>query len=285
MNFSTTWLCHLAHIMAAGERVVPRGKDTLEVRQHTTIVDMRRPVLINESRKLNYQFMLAEAVWILSGSDSVAEIAPYNKHIAQFSDDGKVFAGAYGPKIAEQIPYVVSTLMHDINTRQACMTIWRQNPPPSKDIPCTVAMDFKVRNGKLNCHVFMRSSDVWLGLPYDVFTFSMVAHYVAAMYNKLTREAKGADLFASENPKPAPILQIGELYLTAASSHIYATDFDKVFGCLGVSDATDTGELGELKIMDYGHDQPETPEFMYIDGTAMFKQLTAARDDKAHRWW
>jgi thymidylate synthase len=98
----------------------------------------------------------------LSGDDKVATISPYNGRIADFSDDGMKFFGAYGPKIIAQLPFILDKLRKDPMSRQAGLTIWRESRRSPKDVPCTVAMFFSVRDGKLNNHVFMRSSDAWL---------------------------------------------------------------------------------------------------------------------------
>ena len=124
--------------------------------------------------------MAAEAYWILSGDNTVTGIAPYSSSMAKFSDDGITLAGAYGVPFREQVEHVCEALDDDPDTHQATMTFWRPSPEPSKDIPCAVALDFKLRNGKLNLHVFMRSSDQWLGLPYDIFSFSLIAATVAS---------------------------------------------------------------------------------------------------------
>jgi thymidylate synthase len=177
---------------------------------------MLAPVLANPVRKLSYSFAAAEALWILSGSDSVEEVARYVPRLREFSDDGKTLAGAYGPRIVNQLPYVVAKLKEDPNSRQAVMTIWRANPAPSKDIPCTVALAFQVRLERIDCHAFMRSSDLWLGWPYDVFTFSMVSLRVALDLN----------LGTNNN------YSLGNLYLTAASSHLYEENARDARRCL-----------------------------------------------------
>jgi thymidylate synthase len=220
---------------------------------------MRQPVLRVEERKLSYQFMAAEAYWILTGDDRVASIAPYSNRIANFSDDGIRFFGAYGPEIVDQLPYVVRKLNEDPLTRQAGLSIWRKNPPPSKDIPCTVAVFFSIREGRLNCHVFMRSSDLWLGLPYDVFNFSMLSHLVCCKLNE-TR-------LVSDSVSP------GDLYLTAASSHLYETNWDQAIQCL----------MGRYPLQ-----QGSTPQFMYRSEETFFEWLCELRDTKpgSHlRWW
>lgn len=200
------WQATLEKVLDTGRVITTRGKRVIEVDHHTVTVNMNHPVLWSETRKLNYKFMAAEAAWIISGSDSVAEIGKYNPRMFEFSDDGLRLAGAYGVRFSEQFIPTVDRLLDDPNTRQATMTLWRPELRKSKDMPCTVAMDFKIREGMLNAHVFMRSSDVWLGLPYDVFSFSMMACNILEAY-----KLRGG--YADVN--------LGVLYLTAASSHLY----------------------------------------------------------------
>lgn len=209
-NSSTAWVKAVKAIFADGQGVAPRGKHTIELLGPTCEVDMNSPVVAVADRQLSYKFMAAEALWILSGSNKVADIAPYNPRIADFSDDGQIFFGAYGPWVVDQLDYVVRSLLRDRETRQAVMTIWQRNPAPSKDIPCTVALTFSIRAGTLHCHAFMRSSDVWLGLPYDIFNFSMVAAKVACQYNL-------------NHSKP---VSLGTLRVTAASSHLYQVNWE-----------------------------------------------------------
>lgn len=214
---TSQWLDAVDNIISFGRVVSPRGEKTLESLHEMIAVDMNYPVVDVPDRKLSYKFMAAEAYWILSGSDKVDGIAPWNKNISQFSDDGKVFQGAYGPPVALQMDYVVKALLRDPDTRQAVLTIWKPNPAPSKDIPCTVSMVFQIRDGRLHNHVFMRSSDVWLGLPYDIFNFSMVATDVAGRLHLL-----GVDV------------ELGTLYLTAASMHLYDRDRGGADKCLNM---------------------------------------------------
>lgn len=255
-DFSSVWIQSINDIMDNGDEVSPRGKLTKEIPQRTITVDMRRPILCVPERKLSYKFMAAEAYWILSGDNRVETIAPYNKRIGHFSDDGITFFGAYGPKIVGQIEYVVSKLLSDRDTRQAGLTIWRENPPDTKDVPCTVAIFFNIRDNKLNANVFMRSNDVWLGTPYDVFNFSMLSHLICGMLNEA-------------NPHSL-IITPGNLYLTAASSHLYATDWDKVATCGGFK-ATD---------------QPKTPKLLWSHPDELMKRLKTIRDNPGEgRWW
>lgn len=255
MDFSHAWLEAINDILTNGHEVSPRGKLTREIPQRTMVVDMRKPVLMVPERSLSYKFMAAEAYWILTGDDRVDTIAPYNKRIAEFSDNGETFFGAYGPKIVSQLDYVVRKLVEDQDTRQAGLTIWRENPQPTKDVPCTVAAFFNIRNNLLNAHVFMRSSDVWLGVPYDVFNFSMLAHLVCAHLRK-----QGLDVLP------------GQLYLTAASSHLYAHNWDDAKACLV------SGTLSQNKTPSALFEDPE-------DCIAWLRDLRDTLPGDDLRWW
>lgn len=203
-NADLAWMLLLHAITQKGSIVHPRGIKCKEILAYTSKVDMTMPIVTTRP-KLGYRFLAAEAWWILSGRNDVDSISAYSKHIGSFSNDGVHFDGAYGPRIADQLRYVVDALEKDTDTRQAVLEIWRPNPRDSKDVPCTVTVQWMIRDGHLHCFDTMRSSDAWLGWPYDVFNFSMLSAYILLLIKKR----------AWKN------LKLGTLHLTAASQHLY----------------------------------------------------------------
>lgn len=171
------------------------------------VYDAQAPIVACDKRKLNYHFMFHEAYLIATGNNSVKDFTRFMKSFVNYSDDGETFFGAYGPKYVSQVDNVVQKLMHDSNTRQAVINIWRENPPATKDTPCTLNLVFYIVNGKLNCTINMRSSDVWLGLPYDIFTFAIMNAGVCARYNALACKSE--------------ILSPGINTICAVNSHLY----------------------------------------------------------------
>lgn len=211
------WRGLLETLVAHGRPVAPRGQMTAEVLHHVSLsVDLNHPVVTCPERRLNYRFMAGEALWIAEGRNDLESLARVNSNMAQFSDDGKTLDGAYGPRIRPQVPYVVNCLLRDRDTRQAALTIWRPCPAPSKDVPCTIAMVFSVRNYRLYQHVFMRSSDAWLGIPYDVFSFSVLGIELACLYNQQAVEKIG----------------LGHITITCTSSHLYQQHHVAALGIL-----------------------------------------------------
>ncbi len=207
--------------------VYPRGKETIETLSHTSIVDMRFPCITLMQRKMGFRFLAAEAHWILSGDNRLESILPYAKHIANFSDDGYRFQGAYGPRVSEQLRYVVETLKDDMDSRQAIINIWRENPRPSRDIPCTLNLQFFIRDLKVHCVANMRSSDLWLGWVYDVFNFTMITAWVA-----LRLKEQGCIAY-----------ELGYLHLHAGSQHIYGINLPDVYNVEQDGKSWDYGPL------------------------------------------
>lgn len=168
-------------LLERGDRIAPRELPTLEVTGARLFVhDASQNIVAYRARGLNYYFSIAELLWILLGQKDTASVGRWNSQVLRFSDNGHTFAGAYGPRFNEQLPYVVEKLQEDASSRQAVITLWQPTPRASKDVACTVAFQYLLRDDRLHAVTFMRSNDAWLGLPYDVFNFTSLQAYVAA---------------------------------------------------------------------------------------------------------
>jgi len=241
MSATETWHTNLRNIINGGQEVRPRGMLTREISPYMSWFDMTDPIVIAPERDLGYKFMSAEAAFILSGDNRVSTIAPYSKEISKFSDDGVTFFGSYGPRIVDQLQYVAKTLAEDLDSRQAVLEIWRPSPPKSKDIPCTCLIQWLIRGNKLNCIDTMRSSDTWLGWPYDSFAFSMVS---LALLLRL-RKAYKIDL------------ELGTLTIVAGSQHLYERNFAQAEKVLHAYAATDPVGFRSLVKVDPGQFEDE----------------------------
>ena len=191
-------------IWEEGQVVSPRGRVTKELGPVTvTITNPRHRIVTHPVRRLNPGFMLGEFLWIMRGSNDLAEITHYNREWANFSDDGTTLNGAYGQRIfrwqglqdhvlpngniieygsvINQYEHVVQLLRQDPMSRQATISIWDpiRDTSSSKDIPCTNLLRFNIRQGRLNMVTVMRSNDIWFGYPYDVFNFTMLQEVMA----------------------------------------------------------------------------------------------------------
>lgn len=143
----------------------------------TEILDPTKNILNSDVRKLSMRYAIGELLWYLSGNNSLKEIQKYTKNWDRMSDDGETVNSNYGYCIKnkfdfDQWEYVKNLLKKDPNTRQAVIHIKTADNKESKDVNCTVCLQFFIRHDKLYLTVYMRSNDIWLGFPYDVFQFT-----------------------------------------------------------------------------------------------------------------
>lgn len=213
----TAWLMMLSNVFNHGVESSPRNIKTKELLCYTSAIDMNHPIVSLRERNVSYSFLFAEAWWILSGRNDVEFIEQYAPSIGRFSDNEISFTGAYGPKFISQVDYAVHCLIKDPDSRQSIINIWTPNPPLSKDIPCTISLQFLIRQNKIHCVANMRSSDAWIGFIYDIFNFSCISTYIAILLKN-----------------QYPNIKLGTLLLNCGSQHIYENNFQSVEKVLNI---------------------------------------------------
>ncbi|MFX1682200.1 thymidylate synthase [Mitsuaria sp. CC2] len=171
----------------------------------------------SESRGILFS-CLGELLWILAGSNRLDFITHYIPHYGDFSDDKKTIHGAYGPRLFgkrpdDQVDRVIQLLKDKRDSRQAVLQLFDRTDTlePHLDIPCTCTLQFLVRGDRLHMMTSMRSNDAWLGLPHDVFTFTMLQELVARSLD----------------------IELGEYKHSVGSLHLYEEHHEKAFRYLG----------------------------------------------------
>jgi thymidylate synthase len=182
----------------------------------------RSRVSLSESRGKPFS-ALAELFWYLSGSGDLEFIEPYIPEYRKEARDG-IIPGAYGPRIfrmrsgINQLDSVANLLKWNPTSKRAVVQIFNAEDialdyPASEcenfyypETPCTVSLQFHLRDGRLHLAANMRSNDAFKGLPHDVFCFTMIQEMMARRLN--------ADL--------------GEYLHYAGSMHIYNNNVDGV---------------------------------------------------------
>lgn len=174
----------LDDLLNHGEAVEVRGRQTLELLNVVThITNPLARCALTPGRRWNPWLALSEALWVLAGHDDVAALAPYNKHIVDYSDDGLYLYGAYGPRIADQIAPLLGRLRADSADRRGVLQIWTAQDLTAdvKDPPCNTELLFKLRGGVLHMTVVCRSNDLHWGLhAVNLPVFSILQEYLAA---------------------------------------------------------------------------------------------------------
>jgi thymidylate synthase len=217
-TFQQAYAYYLRRLLDAPEYVnAPRGRPSREILSASySIADpVQRHLLIPE-RRPNYVFNFAEALWYLSGSDSLAPIAHYAPSIAEYSADGRTLAGtAYGRRIfrmgdarLNQWQQVRRTLAEDPDSKRAVIQLFEPGEladPANIDVACTLALQFLIRDDKLSCVAFMRANDCYRGMVSDVFSFSLIQELMAREFG----------------------VGVGPYYHCAGSLHVYESDLPR----------------------------------------------------------
>jgi thymidylate synthase len=143
----------------------------------TILINPTNNIMKNDVRRLSMKYAIGEMLWYMSGNNSLKEIQKYSKGWDRMSDDGVTVNSNYGYCIKhkfgfDQWEFVKNELRKNPNSRRAVIHIKEASDKESKDINCTVCLQFFIRNNKLHMTAYMRSNDLWMGFPYDVFQFT-----------------------------------------------------------------------------------------------------------------
>lgn len=160
---------------------------TREINNCCLIVE--KPSLTNISfpyRDISLTYSDAELNWYWSADNSCKTIGKFAKMWLRLSDDGETNNSAYGYILFKkygfnQLEQIINLLKKDPTSRRAVLNISDPtiNRIETKDMQCTIAIQFLIRHNRLEETVYMRSNDIYFGLPYDYIFFVSIGNYIA----------------------------------------------------------------------------------------------------------
>jgi len=194
-------------IVNHGDTARPRGMEIREQLGYTFKITepWRIPVNIH-NRGLNHNIGIIEALNLLGQTSTPEKLVDTAPVFERYLDSGSLH-GAYGPRIHGRLHDLVQQIEHDTDTRQAVLTIYNSAQDLNRvknDIPCTIALQYFIRDNRLHAHTMMRSNDAHLGLPYDLFQFITLQAAIAAHFD----------------------IGIGGYTHTAGSMHVYQQHYE-----------------------------------------------------------
>jgi thymidylate synthase len=188
------------------------------------------------TKKLAWKACVGELLWFLEGSNDerrLAEIthgtkegkvtiwspnamAPYWKPKAKFEGDlGRVYGVQWrkweGPRWGtpiDQVSNVINSLKNDPHGRRHIINAWNVGELDQMALPpCHVMSQYYVsKDNKLSCHMYQRSVDVFLGLPFNIASYALLTHMIAQVCG----------------------LGVGELIISTGDTHIYKDHIEQV---------------------------------------------------------
>lgn len=188
-NISVAAASSFSDLLAAGRPVRVRNSDTVELLNRVTVLERPFERFLFLPGRLHDVFaQIAETLWVLRGRDDVDWLARYLPRAPVYSDDGKTWRAAYGPRLrrwhgeVDQIARVLSLLREDRTSRRAVMSLFdpQLDFTESRDIPCNNWLSWLIRDNVLHLNVALRSNDALWGFSgTNAFEWSVLHELMA----------------------------------------------------------------------------------------------------------
>lgn len=170
------------------------------------------------TKKVHLKSIIHELLWFISGNTNIGYLRENGVTIwDEWADDQGNLGPVYGHqwrswscpngKAIDQLSGVINLIQHNPDSRRMLVTAW--NPAEVDQMalpPCHCLFQFYVANGKLSCQLYQRSADVFLGVPFNIASYALLAMMIAQVSG----------------------LEPGEFIHTTGDTHIYRNHFEQV---------------------------------------------------------
>lgn len=167
-----------------GKWTNPRGEKCLEIENFTYHCNPFVRFNSFKGRNFNVKYLKREMAWYVKADPRDLSIAEHAAQWGKIVANGKLNSnyGSYwfGPHGAL---HIAKLLTQDPMSRRAVIPMYGTDTDhmdiEAKDVPCTLAIEFRIRDGRLNARAIMRSQDILWGMANDLPTFSFLQEIVA----------------------------------------------------------------------------------------------------------
>lgn len=219
----------LQHIKENGvEKKDRTGTGTISVFGYQMKFDLKNGFPLVTSKKLHLRSIIYELIWFINGGTNINYL---NENDVSIWDDWADKNGELGPIYGaqwrnwnndgiDQLNDVISSLKENPSSRRMIVTAWNPNIIPnikktfSENVkegkaalpPCHAFFQFYVADNKLSCQMYQRSADVFLGVPFNIASYSLLTFMIAQVCE----------------------LEVGEFIHTLGDAHIYLNHIEQV---------------------------------------------------------
>jgi thymidylate synthase len=239
-----TYLDALDDVLKWGEEKSDRtGVGTKSIFGYQMRFDLTQGFPAVTTKKLAWKSVVGELLWFLEGSMNERRLAEitYGKDRSELTEkrtiwtdnaenQGKALGysdGMLGPvygfqwrnfggeiynssphlKGTDQIEWLINEIRTNPDSRRLILSAWNPNQIDKMALPpCHTLAQFYVSNGKLSCQMYQRSADLFLGVPFNIASYSLLTHIIAKITN----------------------LEVQDFVLTVGDAHIYTTHYEAV---------------------------------------------------------
>jgi thymidylate synthase len=247
----------LRDVLEHGTRKSDRtGTGTRSVFGRQIRFDLAEGFPLITTKRVHFKSIAYELLWFLRGDSNVRWL---QEHGVTIWDEWADAAGELGPVYGvqwrswptpsgeqiDQIQQVIEQIRTNPDSRRLIVSAW--NPADIPDMalaPCHALFQFYVADGRLSCQLYQRSADLFLGVPFNIASYALLTHLVAAQTG----------------------LEVGDFVWTGGDCHIYDNHVEQVTEQLSrdpfpypvlrigrVPESIDGYEYDDLEVVGYEH--------------------------------
>lgn len=213
-----TYLQLLEHIVQQGAEKADRtGTGTLSVFGYQMRFDLSKGFPLLTTKKLHMRSIVHELLWFLRGDTNIAYLKENGVTIwDEWADSNGDLGPVYGRqwrswptadgRTIDQLSEIVRQIKTNPDSRRLIVSAWNVAELDQMALmPCHALFQFYVANNKLSCQLYQRSADVFLGVPFNIASYSLLTHMVAQQCN----------------------LEVGEFIWTGGDCHLYLNHLEQ----------------------------------------------------------
>ena len=209
----------LQEILSKGVKKEDRtGTGTLSIFGYQMRFDLSDGFPLLTTKRVFIKPIIYELLWFLSGSTNIQYLHSKNVHIwdewaDEYGDLGPIYGYQWRNWIdkkgntIDQIDKVIHSIQTNPHSRRHIVSAWNVGDIESMKLPpCHILFQFYVSNNKLSCSLYQRSADVFIGLPFNIASYSLLTQMIAHVCN----------------------LELGDFIISLGDAHIYLNHLPQV---------------------------------------------------------
>ena len=208
----------MRHVKQHGARKSDRtGTGTLSVFGYQMRFDISEKFPAVTTKKLHFKSIIHELLWFLQGSTNTKYLKDHGVTIwDEWADEKGELGPVYGSqwrawkadgRTIDQISQVIEQIKNNPDSRRLIVSAWNVGEIEKMALaPCHAFFQFYVADGKLSCQMYQRSADIFLGVPFNIASYSLLTMMIAQVTG----------------------LKPGEFIISFGDAHIYLNHLDQV---------------------------------------------------------
>ena len=212
------------------------GTGTISVFGHQMRFDLSEGFPVVTTKKVHLKSVIHELLWFVSGETNIGYLQDNGVRIwNEWADENGDLGPVYGKQWrrwktedgteVDQLAKAIEMIKTNPNSRRIIVSAWNAGELEEMALmPCHAFFQFRVANGKLDCQLYQRSADVFLGVPFNIASYALLTHMVAQICDLEAGEfvhtigdahlylnhLEQAKLQLSREPLPLPSLKLDE---------------------------------------------------------------------------